>query len=204
MAEKNPRTKLFGLDRTVARLAVVVPASHPRLSERWLEVSMVKRPRWASFEAGKWMLVGGKVDDIDITKTVARPDLRRRLTEDEFVAVTRATALREAREEIGLLTRLDQLEELGVFDNGQVVTALFLLLLAERPSIHLAPRKAARGEVDGFEWQELGAAAEASQTFLDHGQLLTAVQDHLIGMGEEGDDDSSDGGYAPAPLTLVK
>ncbi|MBW7956169.1 NUDIX domain-containing protein [Patescibacteria group bacterium] len=182
MSDESRRAKLFGLDKTVARLAVLVSEKHPRTNESHLVTGLVQRPYWSKQGASEWSMMGGRPNDKDFN-VLAKPDLTRQLTPAEVEAVTRQTAVRKAHEEVGLLVRANELNYMGMFQNGPWATALFYMLRGQRPNITLAARDLPLEELDGFQWTELNAALKGIQIFADHGIMLQEVMDEVLGVG---------------------
>lgn len=178
MSQENPQAKLLGLDKTLARLAVLVPEKHPRTEEYRVAVGMVKRPFWSNIEG--WSLIGGKVDDRDIQRANIFPRVHGPMSVEEIKRITRFTALRETWEETGILTRLDELNFMGIFQNGQWVTALFYIVRGTRPSVVIRNPEGQPAEIDGFQWDDMEGAAKAPSTFADHGLLLEAIAAQVL------------------------
>src|SRR5690606_13459053 len=129
-----------------------------------LTVGMMKRPYRG--DAGGWSLVGGKVQDTDIEKVVGASDTVRSLNDDQFEEITRGAAIREARNQIGFLSSLDELIYAGVLNDGQWLNALFYVLRPERPTVAL---KQHQPDVDGFLWDEIEAFVQSFATEKNQG-----------------------------------
>jgi 8-oxo-dGTP pyrophosphatase MutT (NUDIX family) len=167
MTERIIKTKRLGLDKTVARCAVVVQEKNPRTQESHVAVGMVNRPYWSKQGANEWSLPGGKVNDDDINH-VELQDQDRAVSLGQLEEVTRNTAKREIAEELNIEANLDQLNFVGFFQNGEWVTALFYLLLDQRPSISLGQKEDPMDEIDGFIWLGADRAAVGTAIFADH------------------------------------
>lgn len=171
MSEENPRSKLFQLNKTVSRLAIIVPEGpHDAVQ---LTVGMMKRP-YRDAEGG-WSLLGGRVQDIDIEQA-GISEIIRSLSDSQFEEITRRTAIREARNQIGLLAMLDELNYAGVFKDGQWLNALFYVLRPERPTVALKHRQP---DVDGFLWDEIDAFVQSFGTAKNQGVMLRMIADQL-------------------------
>lgn len=179
MAEKTIRTQALGLDRTTARCAVIVHEKHPRSGVPHIAVGLVNRPYWSKQGANEWSLVGGKVNDQDI-EGVEISDTQRSVTMGESQEITRRTAQRELKEELNVEVELEDLIYVGLFNNGEWVSALFYILLEERPSITIAHQEDPMDEIDGFVWMGMNRAAVGDGFFADHKLMIDeAVSDAL-------------------------
>lgn len=165
--DTREKTKQVGLDNAVARVVLVSRDKHPRTEEFQDSASQVFRPWWSKFEPETWSMAGGKVEDVDLP-------VDREYSPTDFEHVTSQTALRELRAELGVQIVLEDLRYVGVFDNGQWVTALYYCLVDERPSITVNST-----EIDGYRWRNIQEAATEEDTFADHGPMYQAIIAHM-------------------------
>lgn len=186
MAERILKTEQLGLTKTVARCAVVVREKHPRTGNTHIAVGLVNRPYWSKLGANEWSLPGGKVNDDDIDG-VELENGQRSVTLGQSEEITRNTAKREIAEELDIHVSLDQLIYVGLFQNGEWATALFYILVDERPSITIGQKEDPMDEIDGFVWMGANRAAIGSAVFADHKLLLDeAVAQALGAMSNSG------------------
>lgn len=170
----------------MARVAVVVQENHPRTEAPHTVVGLVNRPYWSNEGANEWSLIGGKVNDDDVERARI-PLSEKSLTEQGIEAVTRQTAQREVLEEIGVEVSLEQLMFVGLFQNGEWVSALFYVLLDERPTITIGESKDPLDQVDGFVWMGANRSAVGGKIFADHQVMVAeAISDALSVPAENG------------------
>jgi len=90
----------------------------------------------------------------------------------ESEKITRQTAQRELKEELNVDVSLEELQYVGLFYNGQWVTALFYVLLDSRPSITIAHQEDPMDEIDGFIWMGMNRTAVGDGFFADHKLMI--------------------------------
>lgn len=171
MAEKLFRTQLLELDKTVARVAIVVQEINPRTERPHIAVTLVNRPYWSKQGASEWSLVGGKVNDDDIA-AAGISDRQRTLNIGESEAITRRTAQRETREEVNVDIPLEALIYAGLFPNGEWMSSLFFALYQERPSITVGKSSDPMDQLDGFVWMGADRVAVGGTIFTDHKKMI--------------------------------
>lgn len=165
------RTQQLGLDKTVARCAVVVQEKHPRTGEDHVVVSTVIRPYWSKQGAGEKSLVGGKVNDTDIKNAEIPPNVRD-LNMGQSIEIERRTAQREVEQEIGVQVPLEQLIYVGLYYNGPWASALFYVLLDQRPPVTIGQADSPMDEIDGFVWLGTEKVGDDGTIFADHRVLI--------------------------------
>lgn len=180
MTEKTIRTEALGLDKTVARCAVIVREKHPRTGESHTVVGLVNRPYWSKQGANEWSLVGGKINDSDI-EDAGIDGAQRSVDLGESEAVARRAAQREVMEEIGVDVTLDELMYVGLFYNGAWASALFYVLLDERPAIILSQKDSPMDEIDGFVWMGTNRVAVGGKLFVDHETMVIDAVNEALG-----------------------
>lgn len=173
MSEENRRTKLFKLDTTISRVAIVVPETVG--DEIQLTVGMMKQP--FRKDAGGWSMPGGNVQDADINKVLLPTADVGMLSDAQYEAIARSAAAREAKNQIGFLVTPDELNYVDTVKDGPWLTALFYVLRPSRPTVALRNLQA---RVDGFLWDKLDAFINSFSTAANQGIMLKMIARQLL------------------------